>query len=938
MKTFINVAQMKLATLQAGQFVETGGETVKGDIGAARYLVVDGTVVGSKNETLASGNTAVFQYSGATNNLDIINLQEGQTAGVIVFATYALLDAYTPVTAQEKASFKVTDDSNTSLNGYYSWVSGTIYTKDADLVENVIDPNNTSDGVSGSAVATFTERLNVRSTLINLDYLLPFANNADGIVEYNSQLAIKADIQANTFQLYTPSIPIANLGLVDGEDVFFGCKLHGRSGTIFIETRTAANALITQTNSTGAGFVSQSNTITSNTAFVRFIIIINTSAGVDYVYIATPIVSKTEPNENTIDTYNDSAVKDTEVQSNISTLQSDMSTAQSDITTAQSDITTARADITSIEAGFVTGVNIVTSGAMDNLSQWSAGTLDSNGLNVTGTGTLVFSNDSFPISIDTTLSTILHIFNNSATSKTIQISFFNGAYVYPARNVVLEAGENEISFDLVQNASFVAGNYRLFINTNNTVDISIASIVAVPTSQMSLSLLLKMYEESGFQLSYSASKYAENAASKLEKTVFEAYQTEVNAKLDPVVYTLYAYATTASHSNDPANGIYAGEIAYVNAIARAVASVPVDTNDIYQIRCVGEFLATTFDQMSVIDGRTGTYRCMVDLSKDNIELIGAGEKATVIFADLPSTGAPLNYSFYQTVTLENKSCKLVNMVIKGRNLRYPVHTEANSTGPNLAGAVLNFKDVHFWHLGNSDTALAQWTSFFSYGIGFGRRFEFNAINCRFTSVGDSGLGGHDGYGVEKVDVNLKGCTFDSTAYNIPNKAIDFRMFGNNDSAFNFNLIGNNFNNGVIALGNRSQTGLGAYATLSGHSNSKTRFSQSNDHGYYPEMSDVKHNPKNLSGGPIAQYDALDYKYELATGEIHSIAFESSNNGDKFIAIKNCILLLSLFTIKTGETITDGDYVSADNGELVYSATKTTARCLTMGGVLQLSID
>ena len=148
---------MKLATLQAGQFVETGGETVKGDIGAARYLVVDGTVVGSKNQTLASGNTAVFQYSGATNNLDIINLQEGQTAGVIVFATYALLDAYTPVTAQEKASFKVTDDSNTSLNGYYSWVSGTVYTKDADLVVNTIDANNTSDAVSGKAVADYVE-------------------------------------------------------------------------------------------------------------------------------------------------------------------------------------------------------------------------------------------------------------------------------------------------------------------------------------------------------------------------------------------------------------------------------------------------------------------------------------------------------------------------------------------------------------------------------------------------------------------------------------------------------------------------------------------------------------------------------------------------------------------------------------------------------------
>ena len=87
-----------------------------------------------------------------TNANDITALQAGQTGGVIVFATYALLDAYTPATAQESASFKVTDDSNTSLNGYYSWVSGTTYTKDADLVVNTIDANNTSDAVSGRAV------------------------------------------------------------------------------------------------------------------------------------------------------------------------------------------------------------------------------------------------------------------------------------------------------------------------------------------------------------------------------------------------------------------------------------------------------------------------------------------------------------------------------------------------------------------------------------------------------------------------------------------------------------------------------------------------------------------------------------------------------------------------------------------------------------------
>ena len=104
--------------------------------------------------TLASdtGASLVGSSSGSTVQQEITALQAGQTGGVIVFATYALLDAYTPAVDEQNSSFKVTNDPTSNLNGYYSWVSGTTYTKDASLVVNVIDPNNTSDGVSGFAV------------------------------------------------------------------------------------------------------------------------------------------------------------------------------------------------------------------------------------------------------------------------------------------------------------------------------------------------------------------------------------------------------------------------------------------------------------------------------------------------------------------------------------------------------------------------------------------------------------------------------------------------------------------------------------------------------------------------------------------------------------------------------------------------------------------
>ena len=70
MKTFINVAQMKLASLTAGQFVETGGYYVKGDAGQAKYLIVAAQAAdGYGDHTLANGTVAVLQA-----NSDIINV------------------------------------------------------------------------------------------------------------------------------------------------------------------------------------------------------------------------------------------------------------------------------------------------------------------------------------------------------------------------------------------------------------------------------------------------------------------------------------------------------------------------------------------------------------------------------------------------------------------------------------------------------------------------------------------------------------------------------------------------------------------------------------------------------------------------------------------------------------------------------------------------
>ncbi|WP_177428290.1 hypothetical protein, partial [Candidatus Venteria ishoeyi] len=85
----------------------------------------------------------------AENKVDIEALQVGQTGGLKSFTTLALLQAY--ATPNINDSYKVTNDTTTSNNGYYHWVSGTNYVKDASLANGVVESGNV-DAVSGDAV------------------------------------------------------------------------------------------------------------------------------------------------------------------------------------------------------------------------------------------------------------------------------------------------------------------------------------------------------------------------------------------------------------------------------------------------------------------------------------------------------------------------------------------------------------------------------------------------------------------------------------------------------------------------------------------------------------------------------------------------------------------------------------------------------------------
>ena len=128
MKTFINVAQMRLATLTAGQFVETGGYYTKGDAGQAKYLIVAAqTADGYGDHTLANGTVAVLQFSNGEINLNQMGIiDDGSDQSVIMQAVFDYCQSNniknivfsTNVLLNNRVNYSGVADLNINLNGY----------------------------------------------------------------------------------------------------------------------------------------------------------------------------------------------------------------------------------------------------------------------------------------------------------------------------------------------------------------------------------------------------------------------------------------------------------------------------------------------------------------------------------------------------------------------------------------------------------------------------------------------------------------------------------------------------------------------------------------------------------------------------------------------------------------------------------------------------
>ena len=113
-----------------------------------------GTSSSDSSIHIVQGGTSYKQSKG--NFLKEINtrIDENQYSGVIVYELYSTLLGVTGVL---NTSYKVTNDPDTALNGYYHW-TGSAYVKDANLVSSVLDIADTAEGLSGKAVYDYVKK------------------------------------------------------------------------------------------------------------------------------------------------------------------------------------------------------------------------------------------------------------------------------------------------------------------------------------------------------------------------------------------------------------------------------------------------------------------------------------------------------------------------------------------------------------------------------------------------------------------------------------------------------------------------------------------------------------------------------------------------------------------------------------------------------------
>lgn len=139
-----------------------------------------------------------------------------------------------------------------------------------------------------------------------------------------------------------------------------------------------------------------------------------------------------------------------------------------------------------------------------------------------------------------------------------------------------------------------------------------------------------------------------------------------------------------------------------------------------------------------------TQACFIR-GKSGVSIRGTERDAVIIKGELPDNLTASVYQYHQTMYWHADHGMLENVIVTGKNLRYPIHIDdGNNTTKNY---ISNFKNVRSIHYGNSGNALA-WTAYHAFGIGTSDGMELYFEDCDMES-GSNGVYAHNNANFKK---------------------------------------------------------------------------------------------------------------------------------------------------------------------------------------------
>ena len=565
--------------------------------------------------------------------------------------------------------------------------------------------------------------------------------------------------------------------------------------------------------------------------------------------------------------------------------------------------------------------NIALGGDFKSLEYWNTtGVITEEGLSVSkkvNEFTFASSKDTKNVSQGDKYVFLLDVTNNADTPIKINFLLAAGAKTYCSKVVEnIKKGRNIVCDET--SISNISGNdANIFINNtaNQTADIIIHSLIVIKDT--TISEIYKLYTELGYSPKYNIVNFAQFCGNAPSQEEFNELYNYVHS--NKIVHELFAYFNNDSGvSDNPENGIFVGYDEDINALQRAINSIPDDTTEDWIIYVEGNLIITDFSKMSAPDKFGRNYKAAISLvGKKNIDIIGRNGKPQ-IFANLPGSGAPLNYQYYQTISFEGDNIHIRNLSFKIKNGRYALHYETNSTQIPIsykAGKVYA-ENCDFIHLGNSDTAWEQWKSTTGAGIGFTGGGQLNFDACFFTSIG-----GHDGYNDEKGEINLLNCIAETW---------NFNQFGKVNSQSKYKMMGCNIKH--IIVNKTLNTGNIGYARILGFSNLPAIITAF-DTNCYPQFSDVT--SKFIAKEVISKGCAINISGRVSkSSHIYAISLEDAEIGETFKAVRNTYLSKEQLKISDDFDFSDGMYLQSNSaGEIIQSEMPTNCKCVNIDGIL-----